>query len=70
MTSAPAASKRLALLLIASAAVTGCQNVNRGGSNAVAFDVPPLKPGVYDVKAVDVPPVSTKEFPGEFPRNW
>jgi protein TonB len=67
MTSAPAASKKLALLLIASAAVAACQNVNRGGSNAVAFEVPPLKPGVYDVKAVDVQPVSTKEFPGEFP---
>ncbi len=67
MTSMPTASKTLALLLLASAAMTGCSTPGRSGGNAVAFQIPPLKPGVYEAKAVDVRPVTTKETAADFP---
>ncbi len=67
MASMPAALKRLALLPLAAAALGGCQSPGRGGGNAVEFGIPPLKPGVYDVKSVDSRPVATKEPPADFP---
>jgi protein TonB len=67
MASMQAAFNRLALLLLATAALGGCQSPGRGGGNAVEFGIPPLKPGVYDVKMVDSRPVATKEPPADFP---
>jgi TonB family protein len=55
-------------VLLASAALTGC--ISPGPlEHPVDYPTPPLKPGVYNVTAVDVRPVATHEVEGVFPRE-
>src|SRR5208283_2371203 len=67
MGSMPAALKRLALLPLISAALAGCASNDRVIESPVVNAIPPLMPGVYSIKAVDVPPVATKQVEPDFP---
>jgi protein TonB len=62
-----AASTRMALVLFVSAALSGCAHTASVAEHAVVNPMPPLKPGVYDVKAVDVKPASSREVEPEYP---
>ena len=67
MNSMLAASKRLVPLLLVSAAWAGCASNDRVIESPVVNSIPPLKPGVYSIKAVDVAPVATKQVEPDFP---
>jgi TonB family protein len=67
MSSMPAASKRLALSLLVSVAMAGCASNDRVIESPVVNEAPPLKPGVYSIKDVEVRPVATKQVEPDFP---
>ncbi len=54
-------------LLVAAAGLAGCASDRYTSENPVANSLPPLPPGVYTVKTVDVPPVATKEVEPDYP---
>jgi len=53
--------------LLVSAAITGCESPGHVTEHPVNNQVPALKPGVYSIKAVDVPPVATREVEPDYP---
>lgn len=55
------------LVFLACAALTGCANSGYVSEHPVENPIPPLKPGVYEVKSVDVRPAATREVAPEFP---
>jgi len=55
------------LVALASAAMAGCMGVDYVTEHPVDNPVPPLKPGVYRMDAVDVRPVATREVEPDFP---
>ena len=63
------ALKRLAWLFVVAAALSGCTHPGSVVERAVENPIPPLPPGVYDLKAVDKPPASTREVEPEYPQE-
>ena len=63
------ALKRSSLALLASAALAGCTGPEFVAEHPVENQLPPIKAGVYSIKAVDVRPVATKEVEPDFPRE-
>ena len=53
-------------LLLAIAGLAGCSS-RYTTEHPVESRVPPLPPGVYTIKTVDVPPVATKEVEPDYP---
>ncbi len=60
------AEKWLSLLMV-SVLVAGCASPGTVVENPVNNPTPALKPGVYTVKTVDTPPISTHEVYPDFP---
>jgi TonB family protein len=63
----PAASNRWMSFLLVCAAMTGCTYAGHIDEHPVDNQVPALKPGVYDVSAVDVRPSAIREIEPEYP---
>jgi len=59
--------KRRLLSLLFLAAMTGCAGPGYVTEHPVNNPVPELKPGVYSVKTVDVPPAATREIEPDYP---
>ena len=55
------------MVLLASAAISGCENPEFVSEHPVANQIPPLKAGVYSIKSVDVRPVATREVEPDYP---
>jgi TonB family protein len=47
--------------------MTGCENPEYVSEHPVENQIPPLKDGVYSIKAVDVRPVATREVEPDYP---
>ena len=47
--------------------MAGCTGSDFVGENPVANQVPPLKAGVYSLKAVDIRPVATRQIEPDYP---
>jgi len=63
----PPALQRWSLVALASAAIGGCAGPEFVAEHPVDNPVPPLKAGVYSIKAVDVRPVATREVEPDYP---
>ena len=63
----PAGLKRLGLVFLASAAITGCAGPGYVAERPVNNRIPSLKAGVYSLKSVDVRPVATRETEPDYP---
>ena len=59
--------KKWSLVLLASAAMTGCTSPGYVTEHPVQNQVPPLKEGVHSIQAVDVKPVATREVEPDYP---
>jgi protein TonB len=62
-----AALRRPGLVFLACAAVAGCSGTDFVTERPVENPIPPLKPGVYSIRAVDVRPVATREVEPDYP---
>jgi TonB family protein len=55
------------MVLLASAAMTGCENPGFVSENPVSNQIPPLKAGVYSINAVDIRPVAIRQVEPDYP---